>query len=386
MEFPDTSLVVTLATRRGTVQAVDVRSGRLVRAASAFGGRTPAEVLGLLPTLFALCGTAQGLTGLAAMETAAGLTIAPATLAARRLLVLAETVSEHGLSLTRDWPILHGTAPDLAAARRFKLSMGSLRDHLYPDGDALTPGGGRLAPDHAGLDRLIDEARAAFAHCLGLPPDGALTDRSRFQAWLTHGTTGTAHLLTGALIAADFTFGAGPFHPMPAGGPADLDSRLAADTNGTYLARPDCAGLVLETGPLTRNRDDPLIADLLAKDGTGLLTRLTSRLVDMAAALREMARLVQDLIEQPASPIPLDHGTGLATTEAARGLLAHRVSLEGGRVSSYQILAPTEWNFHPNGPLARGLVGVRADAGLPQRAALLVNALDPCVHCRIEVE
>jgi len=50
------------------------------------------------------------------------------------------------------------------------------------------------------------------------------------------------------------------------------------------------------------------------------------------------------------------------------------------------VLAPTEWNFHPAGPLVRALTGFRpgadALAAITRRAA----AFDPCVALRVAVE
>ena len=56
-------------------------------------------------------------------------------------------------------------------------------------------------------------------------------------------------------------------------------------------------------------------------------------------------------------------------------------------MTGYTIVAPTEWNFHPQGALAQGLVGRRvADAEHAVRdARVLVQALDPCVACGVEV-
>jgi uptake hydrogenase large subunit len=51
-----------------------------------------------------------------------------------------------------------------------------------------------------------------------------------------------------------------------------------------------------------------------------------------------------------------------------------------------RVLAPTEWNFHPDGPLARVLTGFRpgrdAAAAITRRAA----AFDPCVALRVAIE
>ena len=64
--------------------------------------------------------------------------------------------------------------------------------------------------------------------------------------------------------------------------------------------------------------------------------------------------------------------------ETSRGLLAHVVTLERGVVKRWRTVAPTEWNFHPEGPLASALRGLPAE-GLAEQAALAVTALDPCV-------
>jgi Ni,Fe-hydrogenase I large subunit len=73
--------------------------------------------------------------------------------------------------------------------------------------------------------------------------------------------------------------------------------------------------------------------------------------------------------------------------QTARGLLLHRARIDAGHVSGYEIVAPTEWNFHPAGALAHGLDGMEADdeATLRKHARLVVQGLDPCVACRIEV-
>jgi Ni,Fe-hydrogenase I large subunit len=66
----------------------------------------------------------------------------------------------------------------------------------------------------------------------------------------------------------------------------------------------------------------------------------------------------------------------------ARGLLLHWVQLDAqGRVDAYQVVAPTEWNFHPDGALAQALMRLS-----PQDitgAALLGKAFDACVDCQV---
>jgi hypothetical protein len=56
-------------------------------------------------------------------------------------------------------------------------------------------------------------------------------------------------------------------------------------------------------------------------------------------------------------------------------------------VERYRILAPTEWNFHPQGPLIQGLRGADAHMGetLDKNAGLLISALDPCVGYELNI-
>jgi Ni,Fe-hydrogenase I large subunit len=110
------------------------------------------------------------------------------------------------------------------------------------------------------------------------------------------------------------------------------------------------------------------------------LPRLAARLVELAALLREerSARVGSTAIRP---------GDAIAWVETARGVLIHRATVEGERIARYQIVAPTEWNFHPRGALAVELEALRAtDRGtLDRRVDLLVQSLDPCVTYGVEV-
>jgi coenzyme F420-reducing hydrogenase alpha subunit len=72
----------------------------------------------------------------------------------------------------------------------------------------------------------------------------------------------------------------------------------------------------------------------------------------------------------------------------ARGLLVHQVEVDPAShsVLACRVLAPTEWNFHPQGEVARRLA--RLDPGLPEatlarQVNLLVAAFDPCLPFHI---
>jgi len=144
-----------------------------------------------------------------------------------------------------------------------------------------------------------------------------------------------------------------------------------------FAAWPELRGEPAECGPLARNRSHPAVHDLARRDR--IAARAFARLAELAQILREetcAGRLGQ---------ADLGPGRGAATGEMARGLLTHAVVLEDGRVRRYAIVAPTEWNFHPRGPLRRELDGrpVR-DAGEARRAIEFAAAtLDPCVRFEV---
>jgi len=77
---------------------------------------------------------------------------------------------------------------------------------------------------------------------------------------------------------------------------------------------------------------------------------------------------------------------GRSLVETARGLLMHEIILDGDRVQDYVIVAPTEWNFHPQGVLPKLIQGTSThdrDA-LQHHVALLIATLDPCVPWVLE--
>jgi Ni,Fe-hydrogenase I large subunit len=131
-----------------------------------------------------------------------------------------------------------------------------------------------------------------------------------------------------------------------------------------------------------------LLRGLAEEHGNGLLPRLAAQLLELASLQRHMARALHRLGEPVDSlAVPVGEGVGIAMVAAARGLLVHRVAVQGHRIRDYRILAPTEWNFHPRGVVANALSSLTCadDAMLERQASLLVTAVDPCVEYHVTV-
>ncbi len=155
-----------------------------------------------------------------------------------------------------------------------------------------------------------------------------------------------------------------------------------------FARTPTWAGQPVESSALARMRAHPLVAALDAIYGHAAVTRVVARMVEIGALLAELggARPTAAIAPRTQS-VTLGHGDGLGAVETARGLLLHRARVHEECVVDYRIVAPTEWNFHPDGALVRGLTGTTStdQSDLLRRARLDVHSLDPCVACRVEI-
>jgi len=375
-------LTVRLAWDGRRVRQVTVRSTRPFAATRLLTGKAAAEAAATVPLLFSICGGAQGAAAAGALD-AAGAVGIKAEGAARDTRLLLESLQEGFWHLLIDWPNAIGGAPVTTpvAAARHRIAASA----RGPDGAVRWGDAAAMRELGAGLSGLA--AQAIF----GLPPARWLEigEQGELEAWIARGATIPAILL-GHVLAETPTLCASEvaLMPMPR---TDALLRFIAPAlrhDPEFVRAPTWAGTPVETGALARRRDHPLVAALAAQYGHAVVTRIVARMAELALLLLELAGSAPRPDALPRVQLcPLDTDEGLAAVETARGLLLHRARLRNGRVADYQIVAPTEWNFHPEGALTRGLVGLAANDGptLVRHARLAVHALDPCVGCQVEV-
>ncbi|QDL99499.1 hydrogenase [Rhodopseudomonas palustris] len=342
--------------RRGDrVVRLDITARRPIGIGRLAQGKSGETVVALVPRLFALCASAQGVAAAQALAAARGISPSPAIVAAQASAVLAERMIE----LLRGTVLLLGGGGSL-----------SLTHHLRDLTIAARPRDPAAPLDDDAISRIAQGLEA-----LGLAPR-SFADAGACRRWL--GSDALLARLHRPLLAAA-EFGMAVIDPLTAADDAAIGERLIA-LGPSFAVRPDLAGRVPETGAVARNADHPVIASF----GGGLGGRLLARLIEIAAT-PELLRAVRRGNVDTATVVqsaPLGAGIGLAAVESARGRLHHLIALDaGGAIRQFDILAPTEWNFHPEGPLARGLVGTNLRATEPdrQRVAALVAAFDPCV-------
>jgi hydrogenase large subunit len=170
------------------------------------------------------------------------------------------------------------------------------------------------------------------------------------------------------------------------------------DKPGAYswCKAPRLSGAVCETGALARQLVDghPLIRDVVARRGSGVGARVLARLLEFCRVLPAMERWLGEF--EVRAPWCLhqalaDDCRGVGLVEAARGTLGHWLTVRHGSIHSYQIIAPTTWNFSPRdtagqpGALEQALIGlsVPAQGTIPAIVHHVVRSFDPCMVCTV---
>jgi len=333
--------------------------GRLTR------GRHARLLPDLLASVFTLCADAQRSTARRAVKAALGLLDNPADAARDARVIAMHAAQEQLQRLALDLPTCSSGAPAQA---------GWLRDAPVMSLPSITTGAGEQA--------LLGAAAALPGwlerRLLGMPVADWLTawDAGRGD-WLGRWCARHDHPVTQWLATVDADARAVGWDCRALdvlGEPDDLRALGAAIENDSDFAeRPRWRGMPAETGPWTRaGRVEPVRTSW---------DRLGARVAD----------LCRIAVGGPLAcgALTLADGVGLAWTEMSRGLLMHWVRLEDGddinvdtaRVARYHVLAPTEWNFHPDGGFGRWLAGGERTTAQVRLAAA---TLDPCVEFTIE--
>ena len=227
------------------------------------------------------------------------------------------------------------------------------------------------------------------AHATGMPLADWLTawesDPSAWlRAWCQRTDSLPARLLRDSQAVADAAQPGVPALRVHASaeGLRDWAAGLSDDDDAA-TRQPRWQGACAETGVWTRLND--ATAPCLQTPWLKLGARLAEC---VRLALRDADRPIH---ARPASAclslgaLPLARGEAVAWVEMARGLLIHHVRLDGegdaARVRACRVVAPTEWNFHPDGAVARALEAwPLADTDQSRhRLDAWMAAYDPCV-------
>jgi len=350
-------------------------AGRLRRL---LAGQTPDQAVRTLGSLFTLCAHAHQRTARMALTAAHAsyTSVSQAHQAEQAIILILETARDHLRSIALDWPQRLGVA--LAPAQQLawlKACPLPLVSHT-PIADEMLAW--RLLAqlnDWLGAQVLQQPTRDWLAQHRGTETLAAWctsnAERLLPARWLAASLPHTTSLTfnTRALKLLD------PDPALQRCQWLELVAQMQHDPD--FCQYPSWRGQCAENGPWTRLRH---------ASASGELT-LTSRVASRWIELLELAQATPETLAHAGTPLASGvHITGagqaLAWCEMARGLLLHWAHCDTqGRVLDYKVVAPTEWNFHPQGALARVLTALSpADGATAQH---LAAAFDPCVACTV---
>jgi hypothetical protein len=328
-------------------------------AAQVLKGKTPAQVLQIVPLLFSVCGRAQGAAASAALQAAQqGGSAGYATV---ERAIVCESMQEHLWRVMLDWPKLLGLAQQ---EQHFAGWYALLR---------------KIATGGIEMTVFLQEFEL---DCLGMPVAEwrALDSYHALQTWWRKVHSPVAQVLAkldeldrGRHLASDIRL-------LPAWTASEAGRACSGRWDAAFSARPDWLGEAAETGAWAYFADDKLLRDVWQQSGSKSLTRLLARVLDVVEMAGGSAAPRLDVASSAA-------GEGIAVVRTARGLLMHHARLAMDKVTDYVIVAPTEWNFHASGAFAQDMRGVkeRDKERLLQLAHIEALSLDPCVAYEIEV-
>ena len=309
---------------------------------SSLAGLPVDRALAMVPNLLPVCGVAQSVAAFRAVEAARGDAPGQRREAEREEALWREQALSAGWRLAVDWP-------DLLGRPRALVWLKALR-------------------------HSASNAECASVLTSALPGLDAVWSADDLARWAEQEDNHAAAIIRDGLDHD---------HPVSAVGKR-LAGQELVDAARTSLGREQFDALcpgdeAVEVGPLAMGRD-PLVdrhTDQLARTMAG---RLQALVLDT----RQIIRALQEEADEPGEETQAWHegtrvGTGRATT--ARGPVFHRVTLDqDDRVLQWRAVAPTDWHFAPQGPVARTLQGRSAS----HSAQLAIAGFDPCAPWTLE--
>lgn len=158
----------------------------------------------------------------------------------------------------------------------------------------------------------------------------------------------------------------------------------------SWVKAPRYQELPVEGGPLAR----AFISGEYRR-GVSVMDRLVARAQETLKICRLAQEWLNEIVPNTPSCLPFtppDSGVGAGLTDAMRGVLGHWMEYRHNKVTHYQIITPTTWNFSPRdnrgarGPVEQALIGTPvADGANLVEAGRIIRSFDPCFTCAVHM-
>jgi coenzyme F420-reducing hydrogenase alpha subunit len=369
-------------------------------------GRGFREAPDITARICGICPVAYQMSACHAMERACGVTVDGALADLRRLLYCGEWIQSHALHVY----MLH--APDFLGADdavqvarthpeivRSGLRLRGVGNELIAclGGRSVAPvnvrvGGFYRLPERAELAALVaplEWARDAAAATVRWVAAFDFPDLEHDYEFVALAGAGRYPMNEGRLCSSrglDIDQGDFEDHFEERQVPHSTALHACRVGGGSYFTGP-MARYALNAGHLS-----PLARELAAEAGLGECCRnpyrsIVVRAVEIVEACDEALRLIADYDPPPTAAVPVEPraATGRAITEAPRGILYHRYTIDGdGAIREARIVPPTSQNQATIEEDLRRVLEANADlpdADLGWRCEQTIRNYDPCISC-----
>lgn len=376
---------------------VEIISSREMMASHFFIGKNPNQVLSLIGMVYSLCGYAQTHAAYLSLKKAHGEIPCKddPVICAYKVLTLVESAREHLCRILIDWNSYLGSNSNLGILKPIMKMPSDIEKLIFIGGLDAYGDDSHIKPDIGAIEEIIDKLELYLKKnifMIGTEKWLQINSEQELIDWLKGHDCMIRKLINTIYDDNLCILGRNLLGFLPLLDEDELDVRFSVNDADEFISKPTWQDEVWETTVLARKQNHPLIHSIIEKYGNGLFPRMLARLSELASipsSIRELLRCFDSYNKNKLMFVDNKcSGVGISQVEAVRGRLVHRAEIVNGIVSNYQILAPTEWNFHPNGLVAKSLENIDAtdEKTLRYKAERLIREIDPCVDYKIAVK
>jgi len=380
-------------------------------------GRSYEDVPQIVSRICAICSMAHAITCIKATERAFGVVPSRQTEILRDLAFRGESIESHALHLfllaLPDY-LGYPSATKMAAARRDAVQLGLRLKKLgntiqeLVGGRAIHPvncliGGFGKPPSVEGLASLRGDLEQGLVDCQATidmwaclePIDFCNTDIT-FAALRSPSVYG---YYTGDELAVTTD---GEIRAMPAGNYRALTNECTVAhshaKHSRFADRPFMVGALARlavNGAKLGGRAASAMEQLgLVVPSTNPLDNNKAQVVELLFDVEYALGVVDGLLEtgveqEEAVPIEVREGTGVAVTEAPRGMLCYGLGFDrDGRITTADVITPTAMNAASVEDSFAQVVSQspeKATAVITKKLEMVARAYDPCISCSVHV-
>jgi hypothetical protein len=378
---------ISITVRGKDIKSIEITSSRPLHITKIFAKKSIQDVSNTMNILYQLCNTAHRFTFLSLLKQNNVIKLSKNETLAYQLLLDLETIKEHCFSIASKWSKDNAIDANVTGVLA---TIKQINTMLFIDCDSLGIDDKTLASfdDIKELVLLLEQQLQILLIGKGSGDASIFEDIDNFNQWLNISTSNSAIFLRSLKENKLNDLGNVDAVYLPDLVTNEISNMLY---NSDFIKHPTHGNKPCETTPYSRQINKPLIQQLTTTNGPGLLSRSVAQLLEIFTLLDKVkndyiAIKSEDICYQV--KYPMQSSNALTQSEAARGKLIHQISIGSDCVDDYQILSPTQWNFHPKGVLYRMIKSLNFEnkQDLSDKVKLLVNAIDPCVGYSIEVD